>query len=294
MSALLGGVVAAYGTFLLFTAVALGWQGLRPAPRPNRPVRPSARLAPVLADLGLAGHERRATLAASAALGAAGGVLASAVFGPGPAAALAAALGAAAPPLGARARRRRRRTTALDAWPGLIEELRVRITASGRSVPQALFDVGARAPDELRPAFAEARREWLLSADLDRATAVLRRRLADATTDVVCETLLVAHHLGGADLDRRLVALGADRLADRESRRDAEAKQAGARFARRFVLLVPAGMALAGLGIGNGRAAYETGQGQALATAAVAVIALCWVWAGRTMALPADRRVFEP
>lgn len=294
MIALASGVAAAYGTFLLYTAVALRWSGLRPAPQANRPARTTARLAVLLADLGLTGDRRRATLATSAALGAVAGALASAVFGLGPAAALAAALGGVAPPFGARARRRRRRTAALDAWPGLIEELRVRITASGRSVPQALFDVGARAPDELRPAFAEARREWLLSADLDRATAVLRRRLADATTDVVCETLLVAHDVGGADLDRRLVALGADRLADRESRRDAEAKQAGARFARRFVLLVPAGMALAGLGIGNGRAAYETGQGQVLATAAVAVIALCWMWAGRTMALPADRRVFEP
>ena len=73
-----------------------------------------------------------------------------------------------------------------------------------------------------------------------------------------CETLLVAHEVGGTDLDRRLQALIDDRVQDTQGRKDARAKQAGARFARRFVLIVPAGMALAGMSVGNGRAAYQT------------------------------------
>src|SRR5690606_8070553 len=114
-------------------------------------------------------------------------------------------------------------------------------------------DAARRAPEELRPAFAAAEREWLLSTDFARTGAVLKTRLADPTADAACETLLVAHEVGGSDLDQRLAALIEDRVQDAQGRKDARAKQAGARFARRFVLVVPAGMALAGMSIGTGR-----------------------------------------
>ena len=54
-------------------------------------------------------------------------------------------------------RRHARRAAAMDAWPRLLEELRILTSSLGRSIPQALFEVGRRAPDELRPAFAAAR-----------------------------------------------------------------------------------------------------------------------------------------
>jgi tight adherence protein B len=170
--------------------------------------------------------------------------------------------------------------------------VRVLIAASGRSVPQAVFEVGRRAPAELRPAFAAAQRSWLLGGDLDRALGVLKEQLADPTADVVCETLLVAHEVGGADVDRRLSALAEDRLADTQARHDARSRQAGARFARQFVLLVPVGMALAGMSVGNGRAAYATPVGQVLAVVGILLVVACWVWAGRILRLPDERRVF--
>ena len=64
------------------------------------------------------------------------------------------------------------------------------------------------------------------------------------------------------------------------------------RFARRFVLFVPVGMALAGSPIGNGRAAYSTPFGQLAAVFAVAMVGACWLWAGRLMRLPEEERVF--
>ena len=139
----------------------------------------------------------------------------------------------------------------------MIEEIRLLTSSLGRSIPQALFEVGRRCPEELRPAFEAAHREWLLSTDFARTVDVLKAGLADPTADAACETLLVAHELGGSDLDRRLEALIEDRVQDTQGRKDATAKQAGVRFARRFVLIVPVGMALAGLSVGNGRAAYR-------------------------------------
>jgi tight adherence protein B len=193
---------------------------------------------------------------------------------------------------GARTRRRRQREVAREAWPKLLEELRIQTMALGRSVPQALFEVGSSAPEELRPAFEEARREWLLSTDFERAVGVLKDRLGDATADAVAETLLVAHALGGSQVDRCLAALADDRVTDLQGRKDADARQAGARFARRFVLVVPLGMAALGLGVGEGRAAYGTPTGQALVAVALVLLAGCWWWSGRLLRLPIEERVF--
>jgi tight adherence protein B len=65
------------------------------------------------------------------------------------------------------------------------------------------------------------------------------------------------------------------------------------RFARRFVLLVPLGMALAGMSVGDdGRDAYQTPGGQIGVLAGLAMVVVCWVWAGRLMRLPEEQRVF--
>ena len=201
---------------------------------------------------------------------------------------------AATGPVGVlRARAARRLAVAHEAWPRLIDEIRLSTSSLGRSIPQALFEAGRRAPVELRPAFEAAQREWLLTTDIERTVAHLKAGLADPTADATLETLLVAHELGGTGLDARLEALREDRLSDVQSRKDAQARQAGVRFARRFVLLVPFGMALAGLQIGDGRDSYGTTTGQLAVLAALAVVAGCWQWAGRLLHLPDDERVFD-
>lgn len=203
------------------------------------------------------------------------------------------AFAASFPITAAHQRRQQRLEVARDAWPRMIDELRVLTAAAGRSIPQALLEVGATAPIELRPAFAEASREWMLNTDLERMLHVLRTTLADPTCDTVCETLLIAAELGGSDLDHRLIALAEDRRIDARHRREARARQAGVRFARRFVLLVPLGMAAAGLAIGSGRSAYRSPVGQMAVLCAIGVTAACWVWAGRMLRLPVEERVFR-
>jgi tight adherence protein B len=298
MTGLLLACVAAYGVHLVYTSLAFGWRGVRPGP-PVSPVssgvdrRPRAVGQRAVARAGGSGPVRE-LLALSALSGVIVGVAGWALFGgtlPPVAAGLA---GIAFPAASARGRAVRRRRSAQESWPHLIEEIRIRTTTLGRSIPQALFDAARAAPPELQGAFAEARREWLLSTDLARALDVLRERLADPTADAVCETLLVAHQIGGGDLDRVLVALVDDRTMDLQGRKDAQSRQAGARFARSFTVVVPLGMALVGLSIGQGRAAYATPTGQALVVLGLAVMAGCWMWAGWIMRLPEERRVFGP
>jgi tight adherence protein B len=283
---LLLAVTAAVGVGLCLLEVT----GKRSAVRTARRVRPSARLAIALVRAGLEGVSPAQFVGAVLGVAAAGTAAATAVLGPGAPATLVGILTGAVPIAGWRNRHRSARRVAREHWPQLIEELRVLTASAGRPLPQALLEAGLNGPDELRPAFLAARREWALTTDFERTVGVLGDRLADPTADATLATLLVAHEVGG-DVDPHLRALAEDRRADLRDRREAASRQAGARLARCFVILVPAGMGLAGLNVGEGAAAYRSAWGQAAVVGAIGLVAACWWWAGRIMRLPEDERV---
>jgi len=287
---------AAYGVFLLFTSVTMGWTGVGIGPgrlgAADRP-RPRARAEQWLSQAGLEGVGPGEFLTVMATLFLVGTGLTFVLLGALLPALAVGAFAATFPAGSYRARRQQRRMRAAESWPRMIEEIALLTGSLGRSVPQALFEVGRGSPDEMRPSFAAAQRQWLISTDFERSVSVLKAGLADATADAACETLLVAHEVGGTDVQRRLTALVEDRVADLQGRKDARARQAGARFARRFVLFVPVGMALVGLSIGGGRDAYRSAAGQLAAVAAVVMVIACWLWSGRIMRLPEEERVFH-
>jgi tight adherence protein B len=292
LGAVVAAVLAAIGAYLLYTSAAYGWRGLGPRVS-GGPAGAGRSVRAWLAQAGLGEIGIGEFLGAVGVLAVVGGLAAFALFGGWGAALVGAVLTAGVPVSWYRGRRQRQLAAASEAWPRLLEELRLLTGAAGRSIPQALFEVGRRAPAEWRPAFAAAEREWLLTTDFAATTALLKERLADPTADVVCETLLVAHEVGGSGLDGRLEELIEDRRMDVQSRKDAASRLAGVRFARRFVLLVPLGMTLAGLSIGAGRHAYETAGGQVAVAVGLLAVAACWVWSGRLMRLPEQPRVFR-
>lgn len=284
---------AGLGVYYLYTSLVMKWRGLQLGPieasddSPKREMYKEWLVQAGLTDVKVS--EFAGVMAALFVLGAIGTF---AIFG-SPLPSLVMGVFAASFPLASsRARRQAHRATAQEAWPRMIEEVRILTSSVGRSIPQALFDVGRRGPEELRAAFAAAQREWMISTDFERTVAVLKGQLADPTADAALETLLIAHELGGTDLDKRLEALVEDRILDTQGRKDARAKQSGVRFARRFVLLVPFGMALCGMSIGEGRDAYRTASGQLLVLFAISMVVACWMWAGRLMQLPEEERVF--
>lgn len=290
MITLLLAVLAAYGVHLLYSAYAFGWPGLRPGPK--APTEDHDTIQEAIARAGLGDLDPRAIVAAMLLLAVAGFAFGTLLFS-GVFAGMILGLFAATVPIGvARVRHERMTNMAHQAWPPIIEEIRLLTGTLGKSIPQATFEAGARAPEGLRPAFDEAHREWMMSTDFARSLEVFKTRLGHNTADIVAETLLTAHELGGGEVGRRLHSLAEDRLVDQSHRRDAIARQAGVKFARWFVLLVPFGMALAGLSIGNGRSAYAGPVGQILVSVALSLIIICWVWAGQIMKLPKEDRVF--
>lgn len=287
-------LAGAYGVFLLYTAFAFGWRGAGVGPgRLRADARFRAKAEQWLAQAGLEGVGPTEFLTVMAVLFLVGAGLTFAVLGGALPALAVGGFAATYPAASYRARRQHRRARAAESWPRMIEEIALLTGSLGRSIPQALFEVGRASPEEMRPSFAAAQREWLISTDFDRSVAVLKAGLADATADAACETLLVAHDVGGTDVQRRLTALVEDRIADLQGRKDARARQAGARFARRFVLFVPVGMALVGLSISGGHDAYRSAEGQLAALAAIGMVVACWLWSGRIMRLPEEERVFH-
>jgi len=289
----LAAALASGGAYLIYTAAAFGWRGVGPGPTSGR----HRGLGPLgrawLREAGLGEVGLGEFTAAALVLFVVGAMAAFVLFG-GVLPALVAGLFAASVPVSSyRVRHRAQLTAAAEAWPRMLEELRLATGSLGRSIPQALFEVGRRAPLDWRPAFAAAEREWLLTTDFGRTTALLKDRLADPTVDVICETLAVAHEVGGSELESRVGDLIDDRILDLQGRRDAASRQAGVRFARRFVLVVPLGMTLAGLSIGTGRHAYETAGGQVAVVIGLAAVAACWVWSGLLMRVPEQPRVFR-
>jgi len=223
-------LVGAYGVYLVYTAAVFGWAGVGPGPARAVPTARRHRLGQWLAQAGLEEVRTPEFAAVMAVLFVLGAAVAFALFGGILPALVAGGFAATFPAASYRTRRERRRAEARDAWPRMIEEIRLQTGSLGRSIPQALFEVGRRAPPELRPAFVRAEREWLVSTDFGRTVATLKERLGDATADAALETLLVAYDVGGADLDRRLAALAEDRVQELQGRKDARAKQAGVRF----------------------------------------------------------------
>lgn len=279
------------GCYLLFSALILGRRSLLPSASRNR-TRPSA--SDWLAQAGMIDVRPIEFLFVELLVFIGAAVLFWVVFGGVTAPVLGGLCFSTAPLATYRARRGVLREAAREAWPTLLEEIRLRAGAVGRSLPVATFEAGRTAPTApMLAAFEAANREWMLTTDFVRATAVLKRRLADPTADTICETLLVAHELGGNDIEARLSALIEDRRTDLRHRQEARSRQAGVRFARWFVLIVPLGMAMVGLGIGDGRAAYRSPGGQVAVGASIALTFLCWIWASRIMGLPDDKRVFQ-
>jgi tight adherence protein B len=292
VTALILALLAGYGTFLVYTSVSLGWTGLGLGPSVVGRRATRRPIALWLAQAGLEGVRPREFGVVVVVLAVCGGAITYVLFGGVLPVMIGAGFAGAMPVAVHRQRRERRLASARESWPRMVEEIRLLTGSLGRPIPVALLEVGLRGPAELRGAFKAAEREWHISTDFARTVALLKDRLADPTADAACETLLVAHAVGGTDIDRRLAALAEDRLQDLQGRKDAASKQAGVRFARRFVLLVPLGMAVAGLSIGTGRAAYQTPLGQAAVVVGLAATVVCWVWAGRLMQLPQEERVF--
>ena len=220
-------------------------------------------------------------------------VFGASLFGVGPVALTAGVAGGYATSRFVRQVKARRDALAEELWPPLLDTVRVDLAVRAIPLGDALFQAARRLDLPARERFAAAERQWQNTLDIAAALQVLKVRCDDATTDVVCASLATIATLPNVTAQQRLSVLSHDVRTRVRQAKDAEATLAGARFARRFVVIVPAGMAIVGSFVGDGRAAYQSVTGQATVMLALVVMAGCWVWAGRLLRVPAPPRVFR-
>lgn len=214
------------------------------------------------------------------------------VFGFGPVALLASVFGAASVSAASTRIEAQQKRSLRDMWPPLLDTVRVDLALGEVPLASGLFAAARRLPLPLASRFVRAERAWANSVDFSRALTVLAKDCNDPFTDVVCESLRTIAGVPARQVNRRLHALATDLRTSVRYAKDAEATLAGARFARRFVVIVPVVMALVGVWVGEGRAAYQTPIGQLVGAIALLVMLACWWWAGRLLQLPQPPRVF--
>lgn len=168
----------------------------------------------------------------------------------------------------------------LHHWPDVLSELGLRIGAMGSPLPSAFFAAGSITPEELARAFRQAERSFGITGSFDSALITLKKLLSDPGTMIVTELLSVVQDAPGTDVTRLIEELRTDRLAEKDRHEEYNARLAGVRFARYFVIIVPAGMMLAG-GTIAGLSPYQTTIGKYGIAFAVFVLVGCWIWAAR-------------
>jgi tight adherence protein B len=167
--------------------------------------------------------------------------------------------------------RRRVRTLRMvqAAWPDALRDILASV-AAGRSLSQAVHDVGEHGPEPLREAFAQIAVRARMTG-LGAALEAAKEELADPVSDRVLEVLLLADETGGAIVRLVLADLVVSITKDLEVADQVETDGLEMRINARAVVALPWAVLVA-LTAGRGpfRDFYRSGAG--VATIAVGLV----------------------
>lgn len=151
---------------------------------------------------------------------------------------LSAGVGAMVPRVLRRRRLRAGLRARAAAWPGLLDDITSAVRA-GLDLPEALSHAGARAPAELRGAFARFDEQYRRSGDFVGAATALQASAADPVCTQLVRSLVIARRVGGHDLTQVLRSLGMFVRADLQIRGELLARQSWTVNAARMAVAAP-------------------------------------------------------
>lgn len=190
------------------------------------------------------------------------------------------------------ARNRIRRRKGLRAsWPDGLRDVQAAIGA-GLSLHQALLDLAARGPNELRQAFerypARARTVGVVPA-----LRAIQEELADPTSDGILEVLVLAQERGGTALPQVLADLAEATSRDVQASEALLTESLEQRINARAVFVLP-WLVLLALTVQDGvfRDFYRTGAGTTVIVVGAAMSLLGMGVVGRLAQDPVEPRVF--
>jgi tight adherence protein B len=286
MGALLG-LMVGVGALLI-------WRSGPRAPHRRSRTRPTAnqRVAELLAQAGYSGMRPQQLYAVSIALAL---VVFVVVAGVSRAASIAAAFGCFAgyAPIALVRHRKRQRTSELrELWPDVVDNLASAVRA-GMSLPEAVAQISARGPLQLRPAFTAFAEDYRATGRFGDCLDRLKAALADPTADRIVESMRVAREVGGTDLGRLLRTLSTFLRDDARTRAELETRQGWTVGAARLALAAP-WIVLAMLALRPETvAAYDTGPGVAVLLGGAAVSFAAYRVMLRIARLPSEQRVLR-
>ncbi len=279
---------------LLGIGLLLVWQsGDR---RPVRPPRTSPtwqqRTGELLVQAGIEGVSPVQLVGVSAGLGLVVGVL---VLGTSQVPSLAVLFGAFAallPLLLVRRRRAQRAGELREVWPEAVDNLASAVRA-GLSLPEALTQLGARGPEQLRSAFRRFGEDYRASGRFGESLDRLKAALADPVGDRVVEALRMAREVGGTDLGRLLRTLSSFLREDARTRSELETRQGWTVNAARLALAAPWVLLLLLSTQPDAVQAYNTPAGTVVLLAGGGVSLVAYRAMLRIARLPTERRVLR-
>jgi tight adherence protein B len=188
--------------------------------------------------------------------------------------------------------RRRRLVSLRDVWPEAIDNLASAVRA-GMSLPEGLAALASRGPAELRPAFARFAAAYRASGRLGDCLDALEADLADPVGDRVCETMRMAHEVGGTDVGSVLRTLSELLRSDARTRAELETRQGWIVNAARLAVAAPwAVLLLLGTRSTTLRA-YDSGGGAMLLVIGTVVCLVAYRLMLRIGRLPDEPRVLS-
>jgi len=225
---------------LLGIGLLLVWQS-----GPRRPVRPprtrptwQQRAGELLVQAGIEGVSPTQLVGVSAGLGLVTSVLVLGTSQVPSLAVLFGAFGAALPLLLVRRRRAQRAGELREVWPEAVDNLASGVRA-GLSLPEALTQLGARGPEQLRSPFRRFGEDYRATGRFGESLDRLKGSLADPVGDRVVEALRMAREVGGTDLGRLLRTLSGFLREDARTRSELETRQGWTVNAARLALAAP-------------------------------------------------------
>ena len=228
------GFVLAAGVLLVVSP----WLWPQREPSSTRTRDPLAPLADLLARAGVASISPVVLLAVLSMAGVAAAALTLILV---PVVALAPVMGAVLaiiPLLVLRARAAARRRALRAVWPDVVDLLLSGVRA-GLSLPQAIAALAESAPEPVRAAFREFRRDYQRTARFAESLDALKTALADPVADRIVETLRMAREVGGTELPAVLRSLSHYLRADAAVRAEVDARQSWVRTAARLGVVAP-------------------------------------------------------
>ena len=283
----LWGVVVGLGLFMV-------WWSFWPTP-PRAASRPdgwAARTQDRLVRAGAPAVTPGALVGLAVAAGAIAFIVAAGLSGSAPIGACFGLLAARAPFALVAHRALARDRATRELWPEVVDSLASGVRA-GLSLPEAVGQLGERAPESLREPFALFAEDYRASGRFHDCLDALKARLADPVADRIVETLRITRDVGGTDVGRVLRTLSEFLREDARTRGELEARQSWTVNAARLAVAAP-WLVLALLATrGDSAAAYDSAAGVAvLATGGLATVVAYRIML-RVGRLPQDARVLR-